>query len=50
VLFVRVLSEAVVYESEEASCAFSLSSAVRYGADVADVLGAGNFDDLEGGT
>ena len=45
-LFVGVLSEAVIYESEDVSWAFSLSSAVRYGAEVVDDLGAGNRDDL----
>jgi hypothetical protein len=38
-----VLSKAVVYKSEEE---FSLSSAVKYGVDVADDLGAGNLEDL----
>jgi hypothetical protein len=46
ILFVGVLSEAVTYESEEVSWPFSLSSAVRYGVDVADDFGAGNLEDL----
>jgi hypothetical protein len=38
-----VLSEAVVYKSAEE---FSLSSAVKYGVDVADDLGAVNLEDV----
>lgn len=46
VLFVGVRSEAVRYGSDEGSWAFSLSSAVRYAADVDDDFGAGNLEDL----
>jgi hypothetical protein len=46
VLFVGVLSKAVIFESEDVSWVFSLSSAVGHGAEVVDDLGAGNRDDL----
>lgn len=36
----------MIYESEDVSWEFSLSSAVRYGVDVAEDLGAGNLEDL----
>jgi hypothetical protein len=35
----------VVYKSDKE---FSLSSAVKYGVDVADDLGAGNLEDMGG--